>query len=382
MPLPPPELTGRLKAHARELGFDAAGICRAEATRDWPGFQKWLTHDYHGTMRWLKDRSEAYRHPDSVLAGVRSLVVLTRNYRTADPVTTQPGHGRISRYAWGASDYHDVIHDQLKQLARWMQTEVPSSQNRGVVDTAPLLERQLGQIAGLGWQGKNTLLIQPHAGSLFFLAVLLTDVVLEYDPPFPTDHCGTCTACLDACPTRAFVQPYVLDARRCISYLTIELRDDIPTVFREQMGEWIFGCDVCQDVCPWNRHAPIIDDARFFPALNDQTADLCQLLTMDEDAFRERFRKTPLWRSKRRGVLRNAAIALGARPDPAFVGALEHGLADAEPLVRSASAWALGQVGSQTAKQALESQMPRETDPAVCHEIQQALAHCARSLNK
>lgn len=377
------DITRALKVEARRIGFDSAGVCAAGEARDWPKFEEWLSRGYDGTMRWLSERSDAYRHPRSVLPGVRSLVMLTRNYRTKKLEEPQSGQGKVSRYAWGSVDYHDLIHDDLKQLCRWMDERCPGSHSRGVVDTAPLLERQYAQAAGLGWQGKNTLLLQPEAGSLFFLAAFLTDVELEYDAPFETDHCGSCTACLDACPTDAFPEPYVLDARRCISYLTIELREDVPQQFRTKMDDWLFGCDVCQDVCPWNRHAPLTTTESFHPAESNDPVDLCAMLELDDVAFRDRYRRTPLWRSKRRGVLRNAALLLGGQaaksPEDCehFTPALVCGLNDEEPLIRSACAWALGQVrrqiGSDAAINALVARKSVEFEANVLKEIEEAL---------
>ncbi len=197
--------------------------------------------------------------------------MLAMNYRTAAAQPATPGEGRISRYAWGAVDYHDLIHDRLRRLAGFLRQLQPDCQARGVVDTAPLLEREFAQLAGLGWIGKNTLVLNRQMGSWFFLAALLTDATLEYDSPHETDHCGTCRACLDACPTDAFPQPYVLDATRCLSYLTIELRDAIPLEHRESFGDWLFGCDICQEVCPWNHRAPQSTEAGFAPRRGPQS---------------------------------------------------------------------------------------------------------------
>jgi epoxyqueuosine reductase len=325
-------------------------------------------------MSYLSDRVEAYRSPSGVLEGARSVVMLAMNYSLGSARRPAPGEGRVSRYAWGEADYHDVLHRRLKELCGFVRQREPKAKVRGVVDTAPLLEREFAQLAGLGWIGKNTLLLNRQHGSWFFLAALLTDLELTYDSPHEVDHCGTCRACLDACPTDAFVAPYVLDATRCISYLTIELREAIPTELRPQVGDWLFGCDVCQDVCPWNHRAPESDEPAFAPCEDLNPIDARALFELDDEAFRRRFRRTPMWRAKRRGLLRNAAIVLGNRPAEESLGALKRGLADEEPLVRAASAWALGRFHSPMARELLAARQPVETDGVVRAEIAHALS--------
>ena len=369
----PIELTQSLKTEAKRLGFDLVGVCRALPSAQFDSLQTWLNSGFAGEMQYLEERKEAYRDPSSVLAGVRSLIVLGTNYATQRPREPGNGQGRVSRYAWNDSDYHDVIHRRLKALKRFLLSQRPACSARGVIDTAPLLEREFAQLAGLGWQAKNTMLINRKIGSWFFLSVLLTDETLEYDQPFSVDHCGTCTACLDACPTDAFVAPRVLDATRCISYLTIEHRSEIPRELRTPIGDWIFGCDVCQDVCPWNRKATASADPTFQPSDDRNPIDLVELFEMDDDAFRTRFRKTPLWRSRRRGILRNAAIVLGNRPVPEGRNALERGLSDDESLVRGACAWALANYSEIEAHRALESRRRIETDESVLEEINAAV---------
>jgi epoxyqueuosine reductase len=298
--------------------------------------------------------------------------MLAMNYRTAEPHPVAPGEGRVSRYAWGDADYHDLIRDRLNQLAAFVEECQPGASVRGVVDTAPLLERELAQLAGLGWIGKNTLLLNREAGSWFFLSALLTDVELEYDEPHATDHCGTCRACLDACPTDAFPQPYVLDASRCISYLTIELREAIPHELRHGLQDWVFGCDVCQDVCPWNSRSPHSAEPAFAPRTDANPLELIALFDMDDAVFRQRFRHTPLWRPRRRGMLRNAAIVLGNRPNERALPALIKGLNYDEPIIRGACAWALGQYDSETAQTALAERHKVETEREVLTEIDNA----------
>jgi epoxyqueuosine reductase len=347
------ELTTALKAQAHSLGFALAGVCAAVTPSGASRLGQWLARGYAGQMDYIAARQEAYEHPRHVLEGVRSVLMLGLPYRTTEPEPPQPGQGRISRYAWGEGDYHDVIHDRLRRLIAWLKERAPDAKARGVVDTAPLLEREFAQLAGLGWIGKHTLLINKPAGSYFFLAALLTDLELAADEPFTADHCGTCRACLDACPTQAFPQPYVLDATRCISYLTIELRESITADLRPGIGDWLFGCDVCQEVCPWNEAAERhggrslqrpADETDFQPASDANPIDLIGLFDLDVDAFRLRFRHTPLWRAKRRGILRNAAIVLGNQRAKAAVTVLTKGLNDPEPLVREACAWALDRI--------------------------------------
>ena len=348
----PIDLTSRLKSAADRLGFALVGACPAVSPTGVSRLSEWLEKGYAGQMAYLEVRQQAYEHPRHVLEGVRSVLMLGLPYRTAEPQTPQPGQGRISRYAWGAGDYHDVIHDKLKKLIASLHELRPEATARGVVDTAPLLEREFAQLAGLGWIGKHTLLINKPAGSFFFLAALLTDQELSYDEPFTADHCGTCRACLDACPTQAFPQPYVLDATRCISYLTIELREEIPEDLRAGVGDWLFGCDVCQDVCPWNQKERQSEvSGAFQPGAEANPVDLIALFDLDDDAFRRRFRHTPLWRARRRGILRNAAIVLGNQRAAAAVPALTRSLDDPEPLVREACAWALKQIAHAASSQ-------------------------------
>jgi epoxyqueuosine reductase len=370
-------LTDLLKSEARRLGFDRVGVCPAVEPPRLAEFDAWLSAGYGGQMDFLVDRRHAYDHPAHVLDGARSIVVMSLNYRTAAPRPSAPGQGRVSRYAWGEADYHDIIHVRLKRLIALLEEHAPAAAARGVVDTAPLLEHEFAQLAGLGWIGKNTLLLDRQAGSWFFLAALLTDVELAYDEPFSADHCGSCTACLDACPTDAFVQPYVLDARRCISYLTIELRDAVPADLRAAVGDRLFGCDICQEVCPWNRGAPESDEPMFGPRARGNPLDLIPLFALDDDHFRRRFRRTPLWRAKRRGILRNAAIVLGNHRTPKAIDALGRGLHDLEVLVRGASAWALGRYDEPQARAALEARNRIEQDAEVRAEIAAALGNSA-----
>jgi epoxyqueuosine reductase len=352
-------LEPRLKARAADLGFALSGVAPATDADGFPRFREWLARGYGGEMTYLHTQGEARRHPRSILETVRSVVMLGMEYggrtrsvsdgvRDGHPVADAPGSpGRVAAYAAGP-DYHRFIWDRINALAAWLEAEVPGCRTEAVADTAPLLERDFARRAGLGWVGKNTMLLNPRRGSFFFLAAVLTDLELVPDAAFAGSHCGTCTACLDACPTAAFPEPFVLDATRCVSYLTIELRSPIPPELREGVGGWLWGCDVCQDVCPWNRR-PSPGPVGFPHDPGLEWLDPVELLGLDAAAFRERFKRTALWRNRRAGLLRNAAVVLGNVGDGRALPALERALADPEEVVRDAAAWAIGRVRQRSA---------------------------------
>ena len=304
------KLTQSLKIEAKRLGFDLVGCCPAVTPAGFSSFKQWLESGYEGEMHYLRTRQDAYEHPRYVLDGCRSVVMLGMSYHTGVEQVSRPGGGKIAKYAWGRVDYHDLIHDRLKKLVAFLDELNPDIRARGVVDTAPLLERDFAQMAGLGWQAKNTMLINREFGSWFFLAAVLVDIELDYDLPFQQNHCGTCTACLEACPTDAFVEPGKMDARRCISYLTIEHRSEIDAEFEEGIGDWLFGCDICQDVCPWNNKAKLTSVEEFQPDPRNNPVDLQELMGLSEKEFRERYRKTPMWRAKHEGLVRNAKVVI------------------------------------------------------------------------
>lgn len=339
-------LSAQIKDQARALGFELVGIAPATEADGFAHLEAWLANGYAGEMEYMSRHSEAHRHPRSILPTVKSVVMVGINYKSqelGDRSQASGVTGRVSCYA-GGLDYHDVIRAKLKSLLEWIQQVSPGTRGRAVIDTAPLLERDFARRAGLGWFGKNTMLIDKKLGSTFFLGALLLDIELPADPPFETSHCGTCTRCLDACPTDAFVAPYQLDARRCISYLTIELRGPIPEKLRPLMDDWIFGCDVCQDVCPWNRKSPTGTESALQPNVTGPRVDLIELLSLTEEAFRDRFRHTPLWRPRRAGIVRNAAIALGNSGDERAIPALTQALDDEDEIVREAAAWAIARI--------------------------------------
>ncbi|MFO0845436.1 MAG: tRNA epoxyqueuosine(34) reductase QueG [Gemmataceae bacterium] len=335
----PTRLEAGLLAEARRLGFALAGIAAATRADGFERLRDWLDRGHAGEMGYLHAHAAAREHPRGVFPEVRSVVMVGMDY--GGPAAR--GSAKVARYARGA-DYHKVVRERLRRLGAWLRERRPGCWGRVAVDTAPLLERDFARRAGLGWFGKNTMLIHPRHGSWFVLGGLLVDVELEPTPSFDTAHCGTCTACLDACPTQAFVAPLVLDARRCVSYLTIELRREVPEDLRAGLGDWVYGCDVCQEVCPWNRKAPAGHPA--LAARPDLVAvDAAELLGLSAEAFRERFEGTALYpRPGRPVVLRNAALVLGNAGDAAALPALRRALDDPEPLVRDAAAWAIGRV--------------------------------------
>jgi len=340
-------LEERLKTQAQALGFELVGIAPAVSADGFERLRQWLARGFAGDMSYMHRHAEARRHPSAILPEVHSVVMVGMSYQAKEPPSSGPSSsapvGKVARYARG-SDYHDVLRQRLRQLLAWVQEQVPECRGRGVVDTAPLLERDFARRAGLGWFGKNTMLIHRRRGSYFLLGALLLDCELRPDPPHETAHCGTCTACLDACPTQAFVGPGLLDSRRCLSYLTIELKGSVPEERRQDLTEWLFGCDICQEVCPWNRKALPGREPALQARPDFITVDLVALLGLSEEEIRQRFRGTALMRAGRRGLLRNAALILGNRGTAAALPALRRLLTDPEPVIREAAHWALDRI--------------------------------------
>jgi epoxyqueuosine reductase len=361
----PDALARHVKAEGRRLGFDLVAVGPADPPAHGEAFGEWIEAGCAGTMAYLERGRDKRLDPQRVLAGARAVVACALNYYQGRGAQGPPG---VARYAWG-EDYHAVMEPRLAALARELGRLVPGSASRAYVDTGPLLERDLAARAGLGWIGKNTMLLHPALGSFFFIGVILTTAELAADPSLP-DRCGTCTRCLDACPTGAFVRPYVLDARRCIAYLTIEHRGTIPAALRPAVGAWLFGCDVCQDVCPWNRRVPPTAEAAFSART---LPDPATLLTLDESGYRERLRGSALRRARRAGLARNAAVVLGSRRDAGNGEALERAMEDPDPAVRGHAAWALGRLGGPRARAVLHRARQREREPAVLDEIERAL---------
>jgi epoxyqueuosine reductase len=346
-----------IKDEARRLGFSLAGVASPEPPIHISTFERWLEAGRHGQMNYLADERGRTRRADprAILPECESILVLAAPY--SDPMSAEafdepgPGpNGRVAAYAWG-DDYHNVFPPRLQELVAFIERQVGHPvPNRTYTDTGPLLERDLAQRAGLGWIGKNTCLINPKHGSYFLLAEILLGLQLAPDPPFVTDHCGTCTRCIQACPTDCILPDRTIDARRCISYLTIELKDDIPDELRPSMGDWIFGCDVCQMVCPWNRFASPEGDASFTPRPGVAVPDLVRELELTPEAFNRKFKDSPVKRAKRRGYLRNVAVAAGNSQDEKTLPALEKAEDDIEELVRKHAAWAMEKVTQDSAR--------------------------------
>jgi epoxyqueuosine reductase len=333
------ELSDRIRAHAYSIGFDLAGIAKLGPAETSEKFETWLAKGYAGEMGYLQRGAAKRQDTRLPFPGTTSAVVVGLNYDGTSP------SGPIARYARG-DDYHDVMLAKLDSLHRWIESQLSREiRGKAYVDTGPILERDLARKAGLGWFGKNTNLINPGIGSYFFIGTLLLDLDLEPDAPFEADRCGTCTRCLDACPTQALVEPRVLDATRCISYLTIESRSAIPVELRESVGSLVYGCDICQEVCPWNvSFSRELTTPELAPRADLVNPDLDEMLLDDDDEFRNRFRNSPITRARRRGLARNLAVAMGNRADSSDVPALRCALDDPDGMVREHASWALEQL--------------------------------------
>jgi len=375
-----------LKSWARQAGFDGAGIASLEPLERGEIFVRWLARGDHAGMDWLTRRVEARLRPETVLPGAKSALCVALRYA---PLAGETGAGapggasgpgeasdlwpRVARYARGR-DYHNLMGKRLRRLAARIRAAFPGCDTRAYVDTGPVLERELAARAGLGVAGKNTCLLG-RQGSYFLLGEIFLTLDLAPDAPV-ADLCGRCTRCLDACPTGALPEPYRLDANRCISYWTIEHRGAIPEPFRERLGDWVFGCDVCQEVCPWNLRpqAPADHpDLRLPP--QRAALDLAGLLALDAEGYRRRFQGSAMQRARLSGLKRNAAVAMGNRGDRRYAAPLARALSgDGDPLVRRHAAWALGRVGGDEARAALAAARAGERDPEVLAEIDAALA--------
>ena len=339
-------MNAAIQQRALELGFDDCRFTTAAAPASAEQFQNWIAGKNHGEMAWLERNAEKRIDPQKILPGAKSVIALAASYEIPNSELRTPNSGVVARYA-RFDDYHDVLAERLKSLAEFVnQLGGPETRSLWYVDTGPLLERDLAQRAGLGFVGKHTNLISRHLGNWIFLSEIITTLELEPDAP-EKNHCGHCTRCITACPTNAITAPFQLDARRCISYLTIELKGSIPVELRPAIGNRIYGCDDCLAACPWNRFAK---EGRLMkphakPELN--SPDLIVLLQLDDAGFKSRFAGSPILRTKRRGLLRNVCVALGNTGDVTALPALERATHDAEPLIAEHAHWAMEQIKQQ-----------------------------------
>jgi epoxyqueuosine reductase len=348
-----PDLTSIVKRAALEAGFELAGVAPAADARELEHFPRWIAAGRAGEMKYMEARDEQGELKRASLAHVapwaRSVVVCAINYNTAHPYSTEvndPERGWISRYAWSREDYHDAVLRRLKQVEAALQAAVEGVATRSYVDTGPIVERVFAKYAGVGWVGKNTCIINQQKGSWLFLGVILTSVELTADVQSP-DRCGSCTRCIEACPTDALLRPYELDSNRCIAYLTIEKRGSIPEELRAGMGQQVFGYDICQDVCPWNRKAPKSEAPEFAAREGLVNPALAWLAEMSADKFRDTFRGSPIRRAKSAGLRRNVAIAMGNSGRREFVAELERMSRDPEESVAESAAWAIRQLTTE-----------------------------------
>jgi epoxyqueuosine reductase len=300
-------LTQQIKAKALNIGFHKVGVVRAESlTDEGEHLREWLAKGFHGEMMWLAREPEKRTDPHVLFPGARSMLVVALNYFTENEHEEDPAKGKISRYAWG-DDYHDVVKEKLRELLDWIRLEVPEAEGKICVDTAPVMDKAWAVRAGLGWLGKHSNVITTDYGSWVFIGEIILNVDLEYDNEIVPDHCGSCTACLDACPTNAIVEPYVVDSRKCISYATIELRSDkLPDEIEQNLEGWFYGCDICQDVCPWNRFEKPTEETRFEPRHGETAVELENILSFSPDQYAKRFRKSSIKRAKLLALKRNA----------------------------------------------------------------------------
>jgi epoxyqueuosine reductase len=347
----PTQRANAVKRLATELGFDRVGMASAAPSPRADFVRQWLSRGYAGRMHYLQRNADRRTDPRSWLPDCKSAIVVAVNYHQCAPEqpATETPHGRVARYAWG-QDYHVVVRDRLKMLVDRLREEISEPFEAKVcVDTAAVVERELAAAAGVGWIGKNTLVLHPRAGSYFYLGEVLTTLELQPDSPMP-DRCGTCTRCLEVCPTSAFPQPYVMDASRCISYLTIELRESIPAELREPMGDWLFGCDVCQEVCPYNRRAPLEVWPKLAADPQRTWFDLQEVLNWSAEEYASILHGSAMKRAKVGMLRRNAAVALGNRGDESHLPLLDQFAEDDDSMLALHAAWAAGAIRRRSSR--------------------------------
>lgn len=304
-------LTQKIKEKALEIGFHKIGVVQADAlTHEREHLEEWLNSNYHAEMKWLEREPEKRTNPKLIFPEAKSVIALALNYYTPFRHKIDENKGKVSRYAWG-DDYHDVMQGKLRELLNWIKTEIPIAEGKICCDIQPIMDKAWAVRAGLGWIGKHTNLITKDYGSWVFLGEILLNLELEYDNFIETDHCGNCTACLDACPTNAIIEPYLVDSNRCLSYATIELRaPQLPNDIVNDLDGWLYGCDVCQDVCPWNRFQKTTEEKRFEPRENNVSPDLQEILSLSPEEYVGKFRGSAMKRTKLSGLQRNAQALL------------------------------------------------------------------------
>ncbi|NIP31403.1 MAG: tRNA epoxyqueuosine(34) reductase QueG [Candidatus Dadabacteria bacterium] len=339
-------ITNQIKNYAINLGFDLVGVTPAKFNDEGNYFVRWLNEGYAGEMKYLERNSRKRVNIEEVLPNAKSVISCAINYNTDYPYSTNlkdKKKGWIARYAWG-DDYHSVLIEMLNKLKNYLISLYDEGIGlKAYVDTGPVLEKVFSEKAGVGWIGKNTCLINQEMGSWLLIGEIITDIELKYDSK-AVDRCGSCTRCIDACPTDAIVKPYVLDSRKCISYLTIELKDKIPVELREGLDNNVFGCDICQDVCPWNSKATVTEVENFQPRVNLFNPDLEYLLNLKQGEFSREFKNSPIKRTKRKGLIRNVLVAMGNSRNRDFTPYIERMLNDEEPLIRIHAVWALWKI--------------------------------------
>lgn len=369
------DLKEYIKAEASALGFSLIGFTTPDPPEHFTLYLDWLKENRHGSMGYLASEDGiGYRaQPQTLLPGAKTIIILAVRY--PHPAPGSSGGPKIASYAWPEVDYHLVMPELLQQLAAAIESFLGRKlQYRGFTDGGHILERELAQRAGLGWIGKNSCLISPNEGSYFFLTELFIDAEVPSDPPFSGDRCGSCRRCIDACPTQCILPNRTLDASRCISFLTIENRDAVPQDLRPMLGDWIFGCDICQMVCPWNQKPPLPLTPGFSPGPVFEELDPEKELRLSPQEFKRSYNTSAIKRAKRRGYLRNLAIMMGNSRSAAYVPILAYTLREEfEILVRSHAAWALGMIGTADAQEALLQAQQQEINPIVLKEIETAL---------
>lgn len=365
------EITKAIRTKARDLGFDLVAVSPARNYPESQYYKEWLARGYEGEMGYMRNTHDKRADIQNVLPGAKSVICCAINYNSDFPYSTELNHnsrGWISRYAW-FDDYHEILIEMLNELNQYLYAIITIPFNsKYYVDTGPVLEKIYSKYSGVGWLGKNTCLINQELGSWLLLGELIVDIELEYDIPVP-DRCGSCTKCIESCPTDAIVDPYVLDARKCISYLTIELKGVIPVEFRENMESNIFGCDICQDVCPWNKKAPVSSNEHFKPKnvlLNPLLSEIADI-TLNE--FNRIFKKSPISRARKRGMLRNIILAMGNSSDESLIRYIIEAMRDNEPVVRATAIWAYSQLSNGDITGELNSLLVSEDNPLVRDEI-------------